>query len=206
MPIQVEILLFTPCCCKLIVTKPVCEVILVPAVEELYRNLTNTGELTLEELPDLDLYMDQVLTLFSRQGEEPLLTKTMINNYRKENIIRPLDGKRYTKNHIVQMLLIYHLKGILSLGEIAQVMEECYVSPGYDNALTRVYREFLEQKPLLDEAVKDCFDQFLPESALADSTDLLAALLGLSRVAQYADKMAKALVEAHFGPGKEGER
>ena len=178
----------------------------MPAVEELYRKLTNTGELTLEELPDLDLYMDQVLTLFSRQGEETLLTKTMINNYRKENIIRPLDGKRYTKNHIVQMLLIYHLKGILSIGEIAQLMEEFYVSPGYDNALTRDYREFLEQKPLLDEAVKDCFDQFLPESALSDSTDLLAALLGLSRVEQYADKMAKALVETHFGPEKGVER
>ena len=104
------------------------------------------------------------------------------------------------------MLLIYNLKGILSIGEIAQVVEECYVSPGYDNALTRVYREFLEQKPLLDEAVKDCFDQFLPESSLSDSTDLLAALLGLSRVAQYADKMAKALVEAQFGPEKGVER
>ena len=173
-------------------------------IDELYRQLTDTEELTLEEVPDLDLYMDQVLTLFTRPGEEPLLTKTMINNYRKENIIRPLDGKRYTKNHIVQMLLIYHLKGVLSLGEIARVMEECYVSPGFDNALTRVYREFLAQKPLLDEAVKDCFDQFLPESALRDSSDLLAALLGLSRVAQYADGMARALVAAHFGGEKEG--
>ena len=69
-------------------------------------------EVEVADLPDLDLYMDQITTLFADKTQEPegLLTKTMINNYSKDGLIKPIKGKKYSKEHILQMLLIYWLK------------------------------------------------------------------------------------------------
>ena len=76
-------------------------------VTEIVQKALHREDMQLRDIPQIDLYMDQVLTLFSQHGGDNMLTKTMINNYRKEDIIRPLAGKKYTKNHIIQMLLIY---------------------------------------------------------------------------------------------------
>lgn len=76
-------------------------------------------------MPDLDLYMDQITTLFADKTQEPdgLLTKTMINNYSKDGLIKPIKGKKYSKEHILQMLLIYRLKQTLSIQQIKGVMQ-----------------------------------------------------------------------------------
>ena len=61
-------------------------------------------EVEVADLPDLDLYMDQITTLFADKTQEPegLLTKTMINNYSKDGLIKPIKGKKYSKEHILQ--------------------------------------------------------------------------------------------------------
>ena len=60
-----------------------------------------------EELPDMDLYMDQVVTLlneylkpFHAKDQEKMVTSTMINNYVKHGIVSPPVKKKYTKNHV----------------------------------------------------------------------------------------------------------
>ena len=70
-------------------------------------------EVELDDLPDLSLYMDQIITLFAdkTQAQDGLLTKTMINNYSKEGLLKPIKGKKYSKEHVLQMLLIYRSKG-----------------------------------------------------------------------------------------------
>ena len=82
-------------------------------------------EVEVADLPDLDLYMDQITTLFADKTQEPesLLTKTMINNYSKDGLIKPIKGKKYSKEHILQMLLIYRLKQTLSIQQIKGVMQ-----------------------------------------------------------------------------------
>lgn len=82
-------------------------------------------QITLNDLPDIDLYIDQVIQLFEntfgsvrRNDEDKVLTKTMINNYAKGKIFIPIKNKKYSKEHLILISLIYHLKGGLTLNDI----------------------------------------------------------------------------------------
>lgn len=112
--------------------------------------ISNQKELTSDKIPDLDLYMDQILTLFDdhlsddkRYPDDKLLTKTMINNYSKAGIISKVKGKKYTKEQILQMLFIYNLKNSLSIQEIKEVL-----APIYDNeeSIVELYDQFIDIK------------------------------------------------------------
>ncbi|CAM4038776.1 DUF1836 domain-containing protein [Mesobacillus thioparans] len=91
-------------------------------------NLENN--ITLEEIPEIDLYMDQVIQLFeksfgssTRNEDEKVLTKTMINNYAKGKLFFPVKNKKYSKEHLILISLIYQLKGGLSIQDIKQTLE-----------------------------------------------------------------------------------
>ena len=82
------------------------------------------------DIPDIDLYMDQVIQLFDskyqpslRNEEDKVLTKTMINNYAKGKLLFPIKNKKYSKEHIMLISLIYQLKGSLSINDIKSVLE-----------------------------------------------------------------------------------
>ncbi|WP_050616833.1 DUF1836 domain-containing protein [Bacillus testis] len=82
-----------------------------------------------EDIPDIDLYMDQVIQLFEqkfgstkRHEEDKILTKTMINNYAKGKLFFPIKNKKYSKNHLILISLIYQLKGILSINDIKDTL------------------------------------------------------------------------------------
>ncbi|WP_455544154.1 DUF1836 domain-containing protein [Intestinibacter sp.] len=82
-----------------------------------------------DELPNIDLYMDQVLniienslSIFSYEGEENILTKSMINNYVKQNVIEKPYKKRYTRFHVAYLIIISILKRILSISEISKII------------------------------------------------------------------------------------
>lgn len=80
-------------------------------------------------LPDIDLYMDQVITYLERQlsiysqtGEDKMITPAMINNYVKSEVIpRPVQ-KKYTKDHLIYLLTVLNLKQILSLSDITRLI------------------------------------------------------------------------------------
>lgn len=82
-----------------------------------------------EDIPDIDLYMDQVTTFMDqhlehskRYPEDKVLTKTMINNYAKNHLLPPPDRKKYSKEHILLLIYIYYYKGILSIGDIERLL------------------------------------------------------------------------------------
>ena len=75
-----------------------------------------------EEIPNIELYMDQVTTFMENQlgstrryKEDKILTKTMINNYAKNNLLPPPVKKKYSKEHVLVMFFIYYFKNILSI-------------------------------------------------------------------------------------------
>jgi hypothetical protein len=83
-----------------------------------------------EEIPDIDLYMDQVIQLFDskygqslRNTDEKVLTKTMINNYAKGKLFFPIKNKKYSKEHIMLISLIYQLKGALSISDVKSTLD-----------------------------------------------------------------------------------
>lgn len=112
-----------------------------------------TNNLSLSDLPDIDLYMDQVMQLFEnklsstkRNNDDKVLTKTMINNYAKGNLLMKIKNKKYTKAHMILMSLIYNLKGSLSLTDIKTLLTPIINSfeSDEDYPLEDVYESFLE--------------------------------------------------------------
>ncbi|WP_100333088.1 DUF1836 domain-containing protein [Bacillus alkalisoli] len=104
-------------------------------------------KIKLEDIPTIDLYMDQVIQLFDHSfsnGKDKTLTKTMINNYAKAKLFFPIQNKKYTKEHIILMSLIYQLKGTLSINDIKitlQGMNEKIVEEAFD--LEQFYSTYL---------------------------------------------------------------
>lgn len=78
-----------------------------------------------EQIPDIPLYMDQLTTFMDerlekskRYTEDKVLTKTMINNYAKNNLLPPPVKKKYTKEHTLLLIFIYYFKNMLSFHDI----------------------------------------------------------------------------------------
>ncbi|QBP42322.1 DUF1836 domain-containing protein [Paenisporosarcina antarctica] len=93
--------------------------------QQLLNKLSLETNILLQEMPDIDLYMDQVIQLFDhtfkntkRNDEEKVLTKTMINNYAKGKLFIPIKNKKYSKKHLILISLVYQLKGALSINDI----------------------------------------------------------------------------------------
>lgn len=83
-----------------------------------------------EELPDLEMYMDQILSLLNRYlyvlkdpVDDVVMTKTMINNYVKHKVLPSPTKKRYTKDHLAYLIVICILKNTYSMREIKRFIE-----------------------------------------------------------------------------------
>lgn len=81
------------------------------------------------ELPNLDLYLDQLVTILEKylkdyigNKDETIITKTMINNYVKQGLIKPPKKKKYSRLHIATLLVICTLKQIYSISDINELM------------------------------------------------------------------------------------
>ncbi|MEH7886552.1 DUF1836 domain-containing protein [Bacillus sp. JJ1609] len=98
-------------------------------IADLLAELGLENNIALEDIPGIDLYMDQVIQLFeksfgssTRNDEDKVLTKTMINNYAKGKLFFPIKNKKYSKEHLILISLIYQLKGGLSIQDIKQTL------------------------------------------------------------------------------------
>ena len=83
-------------------------------IDKLIGNLHLETRLTTEDIPKLDLYIDQVIQLFEnkydstkRSPDDKILTKTMINNYSKDKLFFPLKNKKYSPKHVMLINMIY---------------------------------------------------------------------------------------------------
>ena len=82
-----------------------------------------------EDIPNIDLYMDQVTTFMDsqlatskRHENDKILTKTMINNYAKNDLLPPPEKKKYSKEHVLTLIFIYYFKNILSISDIQSIL------------------------------------------------------------------------------------
>lgn len=120
---------------------------------DILNNLQLQSNIKLDEIPEIDLYMDQVIQLFEsklneqkRNEDEKILTKTMINNYAKGKLLLPIKNKKYSKEHIILMSLIYNLKGALSINDIKLSLDKI-ISKSEDGnyPLRELYSSFLKE-------------------------------------------------------------
>lgn len=83
-----------------------------------------------ERMPEIDLYMDQVITyldkqfsLFQRSENAKLLTSSMINNYVKNGLLPRPDHKKYSRDHLARLIIICMLKQVISIPDIASLFK-----------------------------------------------------------------------------------
>ena len=101
----------------------------VSEIRTLLENIKKISYIKPNEIPNIDLYMDQVTTFMDSQLKhttrnmetDKILTKTMINNYAKNDLLPAPIKKKYSKEHILVLILIYYFKGILSIGDIQKL-------------------------------------------------------------------------------------
>ena len=130
-----------------------------------------------DDIPGIDLYMDQLTTFMDSRlrstvrhpGEDKILTKTMINNYAKNDLLPPPVKKKYSKEHVLLLIFIYYYKGILSIGDIQTLLgpitEKFFQSKGSFN-LESIYREAFSMEADQIEALKaDVAEKFKASEA-----------------------------------------
>lgn len=86
-------------------------------------------------LPDIGLYMDQVMTLMERTFEPGEITKSMVNNYVKVGLIKRPTGKKYDREQLAQLVMIGVLKKALSMEDIARTLSllcDSGIQEGYE--------------------------------------------------------------------------
>jgi DNA-binding transcriptional MerR regulator len=178
--------------------------------------------LSLDEIPNIDLYMDQVIQLFEkrfaetkRNEEEKILTKTMINNYAKGKLIFPIKNKKYSKDHLILMSLIYQLKGSLSINDINAVLsginkriikEDINLDSFYSSYLNLTHRNVEDFKRDIEERVREVNEEIAEikegHSEYLEQVLMISSLIHMSNLYR---KIAERLVD-QIPVEKEGKR
>ena len=141
-------------------------------IDELWNVLDNFKYIKVEDIPNIDLYMDQVTTFMGKRlrsvtrnpGEDKVLTKTMINNYAKNNLLPSPEKKKYSKEHMLLLIFIFYFKNILSISDIQtllQPMTEKYFKDDESFNLRDIYTEvFSLSKAEIESIRKDVIEKY----------------------------------------------
>ncbi|WIV11608.1 DUF1836 domain-containing protein [Proteiniborus sp. MB09-C3] len=189
-------------------------------LHELVEEISLFNEIDIRDIPCIDLYMDQVTTFFDdrlghlkRDEKDSILTKTMINNYTKDKIIIPPKSKKYGKDHMILLILIYNLKQILSINDIKSLLmpltKEIIAN---DNiSLEEIYSAFIEiKKEELSSFHEDFENRFssIKEKLLERNKEeypkleLLLLVLSLITQAYSQKRLAEKIIDTYFNQPK----
>ncbi len=177
--------------------------------------ISDIAEIKPSDIPDIDLYMDQVTTFIDnklgsekRNKKDKLLTKTMINNYSKAKILAPSKNKKYNKEQMIQLILIYYLKQILSIGDIEDLFTPLFhASEDNSTLIEDIYCTYLQAKinnvKNVSAMLKDNEDLIVQvganlEENKKNKVQLIATAMLLTSQAQAYKRTAEAIIDNHF--------
>ena len=140
---------------------------------QLKQQLTEQRPDSWDDLPDIPLYMDQVVGYLARQmvntGEGDALTSAMINNYIKDGLVERANGKKYGQEHLAYLTAIAALKQVMSVREM-----KVLTTVGRElRAPQRQYEYFCQY---LDQAMTDAADQLDADTGDGDLPKLVLDL------------------------------
>lgn len=124
-------------------------------IKKQIREWIKLGFINPKDLPSIELYMDQVTTFMNkrlsankRTEDDKTLTKTMINNYTKNELLPPSNKKRYSKDHLVLLIYIYYLKSVMPISDIqtmlAPMIDNFYDNENATHSLEEIYANLYE--------------------------------------------------------------
>ena len=134
-------------------------------ITEILNSFARLDYIKPEEIPNIDLYMDQVTTFMDsrlassrRYDSDKLLTKTMINNYAKNKLLPPPVKKKYSRNHMLMLIFIYYFKNLLSINDIQKILSpisEKYFQTEGELNLEALYEEVFSLEKSEIEGLKE---------------------------------------------------
>ena len=140
-----------------------------------------------DELPDIELYMDQVITLMGKYfgwlspQDESVLTSSMINNYVKIGIIPAPIKKKYSRTHLFRLIIICVMKRVLPINDIAALIETLLETRTEDEVLdiftSRYEEECFNTMSLLESSLEQNAEEE-SKAALSLSVVQAAAIAG----------------------------
>ena len=149
-------------------------------LERFIKKLDSMEHIKVSQIPNIDLYMDQVTTFMEhclgnnrRYEDDKVLTKTMINNYTKNNLLPPPEKKKYSQNHLLLLIYIYYFKSFMSITDIETILNPL-TKHFWDNSegpnLSEIYSEiFSHAKGQMSNLKKDIYRKYMiSEDVFAD--------------------------------------
>ena len=185
-------------------------------IKVILEKLTSFKGILSDDIPDIALYMDQVTTFmdkklssFKRQESDKILTKTMINNYTKANLSFPPTNKKYEKDHIMILTLIYHMKQILSVNDMSKLVKPIIslVDSPSDNEKTtkELYELFtnmeFQELGQFEKSVNDIISGLSKNNelgAISDDAFMIMMVLTLIIQAEHRKNLAEKLIDTFF--------
>ena len=137
-----------------------------------------------DSLPELELYMDQVVLLVTRylsfppqmEGDERIITASIVNNYVRMKIMPPPVKKRYSRIHIAYLLVICTLKQSLSIASIQRLMPVGLEESEVRQVYTRFLEEYATAADMFRRYTADVISGLKQLDALPTSAALMANL------------------------------
>ena len=140
-------------------------------LNELLHHLNELDYVHPDDIPNIDLYMDQVLTFLEQQlgqirrdDDDKAMTKTMINNYTKNQILPAPEKKKYSREHMLNLIFIYYLKNFLSMKDIKAILDpinEKYFNVEEGLNFYDIYNEIVTmEKSASTDLVKDVIRKY----------------------------------------------
>jgi DNA-binding transcriptional MerR regulator len=180
----------------------------LPEFDNWLRELDAFELLDWERLPDIELYMDQVISYMERQvavfrltSEEKIVTPSMINNYIKDGVVPKTVKKKYSKEHLSILSIVCTLKQILPIQDLHRMLE-FLINEG---EIPQVYQEFCEMQKESLESMREELNQptHLESQSSPQEMALLAMRLAVgANSARVASQKIIASLMLEFGDKK----
>ncbi|KXL53198.1 hypothetical protein CLNEO_11690 [Anaerotignum neopropionicum] len=186
-------------------------------IDNFSQQIKASGIISIDDIPNIDLYMDQVTTFmdkalgrYKRYEDDKILTKTMINNYTKAKIFPPPLKKKYTPTHLMLLIMIYHLKAVLSIRDIGilfQPILSVKSTEEQDDFIRSIYKGFTKLQLIIQQNMqsstegiqsninptKDILDEYQEEKS---KKILLVLLLAIRANAEK--QLAERALDSYF--------
>lgn len=188
------------------------------SIDEIIKKLALTERVEEKDIPEIDLYMDQVIQIFEqklsnskRKDSDKVLTKTMINNYAKAKLLMSIKNKKYSKEHLLLMSMIYDLKGSLSISDIKDLFDNIVKKYDEDKEydLRSLYKLYLDiNNSNYEEFLGNIYKQIdCVKGIIADSEEFneyeekflfICSMVSMSNMYR---RVAEAMIDEYFAEG-----
>lgn len=142
------------------------------SIIDILKKLNEIDYIDPDEIPNIDLYMDQVTTFMDehlaacrRTDDDKILTKTMINNYTKNDFLPPPVKKKYSKEHMYLLIFLYYFKNVLSINDIQKIFKPLtkmfYSNKSEHVSMEEIYRAIFRMERIqTDNLTKDILRRY----------------------------------------------